>query len=141
AFVTAGSGGLNQPINLLFMPPKTPTALIPSSATGSQVVLDWNDNSTDETGFAIWRRGGGSDWSRIAVAGVNSIQYIDTSVTAGIPYSYEVRAISNVGASGWSNIVNVTPSSPVPAPPFSLTATAIAPGQADLTWSSTSPNL
>jgi fibronectin type III domain protein len=140
-FVTAGSGGLSQPINLLFMPPKTPTALIASSVTGSQVLLDWNDNSTDETGFAIWRRGGGSDWSRIAVLAVNSIQYIDTSVTAGIPYSYQVRAISNVGASGWSNTVNVTPPAPVPAPPTSLTATAIAPGQVYLSWASSSPNL
>src|SRR5439155_1168499 len=93
-FVTAGSGGLSQPINLLFMPPKPPTALTASQTTGTQVVLDWNDNSTDETSFAVWRRGGGSDWSRIAALPINSIQYVDTVVTAGIPYAYEVRAIS-----------------------------------------------
>src|SRR5205823_7347093 len=46
-FVTAGSGGLSQPISLFFMPPRPPTALIASSATSTQVVLDWNDNSTD----------------------------------------------------------------------------------------------
>ncbi len=140
-FIPTGSGGLNQPVNLLFLPPKPPTALIASAATSTQVVLDWNDNSTDETGFAVWRRGGGSDWSRIAVAAVNSIQYIDTSVTAGIPYTYEVRAISNVGASAWTNIVTVTPPSSVPAPPAALNAIAIAPGQVYLSWTSTSPNL
>src|SRR5262249_61490933 len=116
-------------INLLFMPPKPPTALIATQTTGTQVVLDWNDNSTDETSFALWRRGGGSDWTRIAVLPINSIQYIDTGVTAGIPYSYEVRAISNVGASAWSNVITVTPPTSLPAPPFLLSATAIAPGQ------------
>src|SRR5205823_6672712 len=131
-FVTAGSGGLSQPINLLFMPPKPPTALTASQTTGTQVVLDWNDNSTDETGFAVWRRGGGSDWSRIAVLPTNSIQYVDAGITAGIPYAYEVRAISNVGASAWSNVVSVMPPSSLPAPPISLNATAIAPGQVDL---------
>jgi len=141
AFVTAGSGGLGQPINLLFMPPKPPTALIASQATGTQVVLDWNDNSTDETGFAVWRRGGGSDWTGIATLPVNSIQYVDTGVTAGVPYAYEVRAISSVGASAWSNVITVTGPTSLPAPPFSLSATAIAPGQVYLSWFSTTPNL
>jgi hypothetical protein len=141
AFVTAGSGGLNQPVSLFFMPPKPPTALIASYATATQVVLDWNDNSTDETGFAVWRKGGGSDWARIAVVATNSIQYVDTSVTAGIPYTYEVRAISNVGASAWSNTVTITPPSSLPAPPFSITATTIAPGQIYVNWASSSLNV
>ena len=141
AFVTAGSGGLSQPISLLFLPPKPPTALVASSVMGTQVVLDWNDNSTDETAFAVWRRGGGSDWSRIAALPINTIQYVDASVTAGITYSYEVRAISNVGASAWSNMITVTPPTSLPAPPFGLNATVIAPGQVYLSWLSNSPNL
>jgi hypothetical protein len=140
-FVTAGSGGLSQPINLLFLPPRPPTALIASAVGGAQVTLDWNDNSTDETAFAVWRRGAGLDWARIAVLPVNSIQYVDTTVTAGIPYTYEVRATSNVGASAWSNQVTVTPPTSLPAPPFGLTATAIGPGQVYLSWFSVSPNL
>jgi sugar lactone lactonase YvrE len=140
-FVAAGSGGLSQPLNLLFMPPKPPSALTASFLTSGEVVLDWNDNSTDETGYAVWRRGGGTDWSRLAVLPAGSIQYVDTSVTAGITYGYEVRAISNVGASAWSNTVTVTPPTSLPAPPSSLNAVSIAPGQVYLSWSSTSPNL
>jgi hypothetical protein len=91
------------------------------------VELSWTDNSSDETAFAIWRKGGGpltlvtpapatdGDWVRIAVVTPNTTRYADLDVQPDTTYVYRVRAISHAGASAWSN------EAPVHLPPADAT--------------------
>ena len=139
-FVAAGSGGLGQPQALLFLPPTAPTGLI-TNASYLTVNLSWTDNSEDETAFAVWRKGGGSDWARIAVLIPNTTSYTDAGLTGGVAYTYRVRAISNAGASSWTNETSATPWPLLPAPPTGLTATTASAAQINLGWTSSGPNV
>jgi hypothetical protein len=75
---------------------------------GPAVALTWQDNSRDETAFAVWRQGGGRDWARIAALAPNTTTYLDPRVTPGVTYTYRVRAIRGGIASDWSNEASVT---------------------------------
>ncbi len=121
-------------------PPAAPSNLAVSSFSAAAVALTWTDNSNNETAFAVWRSAGGGAFGRIAALPPHSTSYTDTAVSAGTSYSYEVRAINNVGASPWSNQATVTPTGLPPAAPTNLTATAAGPTQITLTWTDNSNN-
>jgi len=88
-------------------PPAAPTGLAATVAR-SAVTLTWTAHSTTEQAYAIWRQGGGAAWARVGIMGPGATTYSDTGLTAGTSYTYRVRAIGAVGASGWSNEVSVT---------------------------------
>jgi Fibronectin type III domain len=132
--VTAGSGGLNIPYALAFLPPRAPSQLAPAMVTGTQILLSWIDNSDDATGFAVWRRGGGHDWAQITTLPGGTTTYTDTGLLSGVPYTYQVTAVNAVGPSVPSNTLTVATGSPLPAPPASLSAWPLGPGQVFLQW-------
>ncbi len=88
--------------------PAAPTGLTATPGPSGTVNLTWTDNSNNETAFAVWRTGGGSAFARVAALAANSTSYTDWGLTPNTTYTYEVRAINNVGASAWSNQVMVT---------------------------------
>ncbi len=99
SFVSLNSGCLSA----VFLP-ADPSNLAASVVSESAIDLSWQDNSTDETGFSIERRGAsGADWAQVAVAGENATTYSDTGLDAGATYYYRVRATNGAGASGYSN--------------------------------------
>jgi probable HAF family extracellular repeat protein len=73
-----------------------------------QVVLTWQDRSSGERGFAIFRSVNGGPWQRVGVAHPNMTRYTDLGLTAGRRYSYRVRAHTDTNVSDWSNVVTVT---------------------------------
>jgi hypothetical protein len=133
-FVAAGAGTLGSPSSLVFLPPTKPTGLVASYMTGTQINLDWVDTSDDETGFTLWRKGNGSDWTQIASLPANTTHAVDTGLAVGTPYGYRVRATSRVGNSPWSNELASATASPVPATPSNLAAIASTGSQVSLTW-------
>jgi len=52
-----------------------------------KVTLEWNDNSTNEDGFRIYR-----DGSQIAVLGSNTTSYQDISISSSVTHIYKVCA-------------------------------------------------
>jgi hypothetical protein len=67
------------------------------------VLLQWNDNSDDETGFSIERKKGTSgSWAEIGTASANDTSYLDTNLALGT-YSYRVRAAKDQTYSNYSN--------------------------------------
>jgi sugar lactone lactonase YvrE len=139
--VSAGSGGLNIPYALTFLPPVAPSQLAPAMVSVTQILLSWIDNSDDTTGFAVWRRGGGSDWTQITTLPGGTTTYLDTGLLAGVPYSYQVTAVNAIGPSLPSNTLTVTTVSSLPAPPGSLSAWPVGPGQVFLQWQSSAPGV
>src|SRR5438309_10095424 len=97
--------------------PAAPTALTATVASCSCINLRWTDNSTNETGFKIERcQGSGcTNFVQIATVGTNVTTYSNTGLTAGVSYSYRVRAYNASGNSAYSNTATATPS-PSPCP-------------------------
>lgn len=94
-------------------PPSTPTLLRVIGLSSTNVALEWNDNATDETGFALERSTNGVTWAEIARLGANATSHDDVTVVAATTYSYRVRAFNDAGYSAASGVVTIA----VPAAP------------------------
>jgi alpha-tubulin suppressor-like RCC1 family protein len=84
--------------------PAAPTSLAATAVSGSQVDLQWSDNSTNETGFRIERKTGSSGvYASIATVGAGSTTYSDIGLAWGTQYFYRVYATNSAGSSPSSN--------------------------------------
>jgi FtsP/CotA-like multicopper oxidase with cupredoxin domain len=108
--------------------PAAPTSLAALVQAGPQVSLTWKDNANNETGFVIERATDGVNFSVLASLGVNATSYIDTTVVAGMTYTYRVKAVNAGGDSLYSNLATATIPGP-PAAPSNLTGTAAKQGK------------
>ena len=70
-----------------------PTDLKASNASSTTIKLTWKDNSDNETGFAIERKSGNDDFTKIATVGKDETMYEDKDISANTEYSYKVKAI------------------------------------------------
>jgi len=92
-------------------PPSTPTGLI-ATAGNQMISLDWNDNNEpDLSGYNVYRSTtSGSDYDKLNVTVIGTSEYIDDTVTNGIPYYYVVTAVdANDQESGYSGEDSATP--------------------------------
>jgi serine protease AprX len=115
------------------IPPSAPTGLTVKPAATNRLELSWQDGSSNETAFAIWRKGGGSDWTRVAVVAPNVTRFSDQGLTPNSGYTYRVRATNNDGASAWTNEVGMT-TPRAPAAPTGLSATVVGAASLRLAW-------
>ena len=115
--------------------PNSPTNLVATVVSKSQIDLAWTDNSSDETGFKVERKlGATGTYAEITSLGVNVVAFSNTGLTANTQYFYRVRAFNGVGNSGYSGEVNATTLKNPPSKPTSLTATANSTTQITLNW-------
>jgi hypothetical protein len=82
----------------------TVVPIVPTNLTGeivnNQVKLNWNDSSTNESGFKIDRKEGTGSWSvNFASVATDIETYTDAAVTAGSTYTYRVYSYNAVGPS------------------------------------------
>jgi hypothetical protein len=102
--------------------PTTPAGLLATAASPTQVNLNWQDTSGNESGFQVERRGGSDgNFSSIATVGPNTNSYADNTVLANTLYSYRVRAFNVTGPSSYSAEAAVT----TPATPTALTISTV----------------
>ncbi|MGD0649829.1 MAG: fibronectin type III domain-containing protein [Verrucomicrobiia bacterium] len=124
--------------------PAAPTALTAIAVSTNQINLSWTDNSSDETGFLTERApdNGGvpGTWTQIATVGADVTTYSDTNVSADTKYWYRVRAYNTGGNSPYGNQASATTLPLPPAPPSSLTATAVSINQINLGWTDNAAN-
>jgi len=88
-----------------------PTDLVGTSSENS-IDLTWNDNSNNEDNFVIQRSSAGSSWATIATLGTNTINYIDSGLTASTTYYYAMFAKNSTNTSGWSSTITVNTKEP-----------------------------
>lgn len=109
-----------------------PGNLTGTALSANEILLNWTDNASDETGFKIERKTGvNGEYSEIAMVGANTTTYHDTRLEDDTAYSYKVRAYKAEGNSAYSNEVNAT--TPLAAP-GGLQATMITRTQINLNW-------
>jgi hypothetical protein len=144
-----GFMGLSDPSNTIeiFIPAGTPPAA-PSNLTaamsGSSVVLNWQDNSTNESQFQVERcQGAGcNNFAWLDARGANITTLTDASVVAGQSYSYRVRSWNSDGYSSYSNVATIVTSggAALPAAPSNLTAQTLTRSQIRLAWTNNAAN-
>ena len=87
-----------------------PAAPSATTATNAQTLVNvtWTDNSTDETGFKIYRRlSNETEATEIATA-VTASPYSDSTLTEGQTAYYSVAAYNENGVSAKSKVVTAT---------------------------------
>jgi hypothetical protein len=120
--------------------PLAPTNLIGTAASPTQINLSWTDNSTNETGFKIDRKVGSGTWVTDygIINNADVTNFSDTSVSAGVTYSYRVSSFNSVGKSlTYSNEVTLTPT----AAPLLPTLTTTAASSITLTTATSGGNI
>ncbi|MBI4750415.1 MAG: fibronectin type III domain-containing protein [Acidobacteria bacterium] len=107
--------------------------VLPISAT--EVMLEWRDNSDNESGFVVERRLGTASYQPLATLSAGTTHFREVLPVADGNVTYRVNAIGPAGASRYS-----TESRPIPMAPVGLKAGAVSFAQVDLTWADTSTN-
>ena len=83
--------------------PAAPGNLIATAVSSEQIDLQWDDNSTNESGFVVERAPEGGTYSEIADLGSGAISYSDTGLFPGSTLCYRVRAYNSSGYSAYAD--------------------------------------
>lgn len=90
--------------------PNAPTNLVALRTGASQITINWQDNSGNETGFRIERKAGTSgSWAEITVTAANVTSLANNGLSAGNTFFYRVRATNTAGNSAYSNTAGSSP--------------------------------
>jgi len=125
--------------------PAAPTNLTATALSYQDISLVWQDNSTNESGWEVYRSltGPTGTFTLFTVySGQNITQGGNSGLQASTQYCYGVRAFSTLGQSGkvraYSEFSNTacatTPGLPVPAAPSDVSAAPDAWGRIRVTW-------
>lgn len=94
----------------------TPTGLVATAMTTTQIKLGWIDNNNTETGYRVLRRtGADTSWKIIATLAPNVTSYDDVGLESGHLYNYTLVATDVAGESPAATSVTVN----LPSMPFS----------------------
>jgi hypothetical protein len=102
ALLSAAAGAWSQPTSL----PPMPTQLTATTVSNTVVDLSWQAHLGFESGFAIEASTDGVNFVQIAVAPARALTFTLTNLQLQTTYTFRVRAINNVGNSGYSNITS-----------------------------------
>ena len=105
--VRVATGGRINANNSLRLP-VFPTGLSASQVSDTKVELNWSDQSDDEEGFRVERKGQGGDYMEIARVDPDTTGYSDTDLAGESSYTYRVRAYNSYGDSAYSNEAGIS---------------------------------
>jgi len=134
----------SAPINIT-----SPTTLAATLPNSSSVKLTWNDASSNEGGFEVWRRKVISGttytkWEMRTLTSANVETFTDTGVQPSSTYHYKIRAVSNSGRSNYNPttqlVVNTSGDGTPPSVPQNVKATATGINTITLNWSASTDN-
>ena len=84
-------------------PPAAPSNILATALAYNKIGLTWTDNSTNETGFEVWRSTSATTgYTTIGTVGTGVTSYIDSTLSANTKYYYELRAINQYGSSSFA---------------------------------------
>ena len=89
-------------------PSNPPTNLTANTLSEDQIALSWQDNSNDETGFRVYFRCCGENFTELGTLGSNETQGVAYGLQASTEYDFYVVAYNLNGESAPSNTVSET---------------------------------
>jgi fibronectin type 3 domain-containing protein len=121
--------------------PTAPTSLSASALSSSSIKFSWQDNSSNETGFKVYRLSG-STWQLINTVGANVTSYTDSGLQPSTTYYYTVCATNSTGSGCASGSTSATTQSgsTAPAAPSGLSASALSSSSIKFSWQDNSNN-
>lgn len=120
--------------------PAKPTDFSAVAAAYNIVDLAWQDKSNNETGFEIYRKApGDDDFTILTRTDANATSFSDSSVAGSTQYAYRLRAVNDIGESGFTSDVSVTtPAAPaVPGAPEISSLSALSATTVSISLSAT----
>ncbi len=98
--------------------PTAPTGLVANAVSGSKIQLTWNDNSSNETAYQVYRSiTDNTNFTLVATLAANNgaqATFNDTALFANTRYYYKVRGKNEGGTSNYSNEANAITQNTVP---------------------------
>ncbi len=84
--------------------PIAPSNLFVTEVSSTRLDLSWDDNSLNETDFAIERSdGNNTNFVVVGTSEADAPDFVDNSLTVDNGYFYRVRAFNTLGSSGYTN--------------------------------------
>ncbi len=120
--------------------PATPTNLTATAISGTQIALAWEDNASNEDGYAVEWSIDNQIFQPITILSADFTSFADAGLDPGNRYYYRVRSFIGNNFSGYSNSANATTLIP-PEAPFNLVAEAISATRITLNWQNTVSNI
>jgi len=118
--------------------PSAPSGLVATAQSGTEILVTWQDNSSDEDGFKLDRRQSGTTpWERVFTSSAGVESRTDAGLSLGTKYYYKVKAYNAGGDSAYSSIDDATTLAP-PAAPSACTASALSSTEISVGWTDNS---
>lgn len=116
--------------------PAAPSNFVATASTPTILDLAWNDNSSNETGFEVYKAiSSGGPYTFLGLLGQNITTYSDTNLEPNTTYFYKVRAINNNGSSSVLSGSGTTAQDiEAPSIPQNLIYVASIPTEIYLSW-------
>ena len=122
--------------------PSTPSSLSATTASSSQIQLNWNavsPPSNCSVTYSVFQNG------NQIVSGLTSPYYLVGNLAANTTYSFTVRAVDSAGSSSASNSATATTQQVIdtqqPSAPGALYATSVTTSTVSLSWSASTDNV
>ncbi|MDD5140808.1 MAG: kelch repeat-containing protein [Verrucomicrobiales bacterium] len=93
--------------------PAAPGGLVATPASPQQIILAWNDNSSNELGFQVEQSSDGIAFSAITTTSANVIAFAATNLNPAVKYYFRVRAFNGAGNSAYSKTNSATTFTPL----------------------------
>lgn len=88
--------------------PETPGGFEVTGISATRAILQWDDLSSSESGFRIYRRTGEGTFQVVGTAKADTNRYIDWGLEPHTTYVYEVTAFNSFGESEPTNEIFIT---------------------------------
>ena len=81
-----------------------PTRLTATDVSAAQIDLTWQDNSSGETGFRVYRRlDNSANWEEAGTSSADATTFSDSGLSPKTTYRYRIRAFNSTESSAFSN--------------------------------------
>jgi hypothetical protein len=128
-------------------PSEVPSDFDAAAISNSEIELTWNDNTTNKTGYEIYRQSDNNvEMIKQLQVGFtedatdNRLSWTDSTVTVGDTYTYWVRAYNAIGYTDESNRDAAMISDSICASPTDLDVIVLSLSRVSLTWKDVSDN-
>lgn len=98
---------------------KAPSGTSAAAVSQTRVDVSWQDNSTNESGFELYRSTAGVSgaFALLATSGAGVTSHSDGGLTSATQYCYKVRAFRRTGSKTTFSAYSATACATTPAPP------------------------